>query len=152
MKTLLLCLAVVAYLSAGCSPALAAPSDDARRPCKRQDLIGTWYMINMAASFAFSETDAWYFPYQMFVFGEDGSFKHWAGTKPSPERKILLETMPKSQAFSIDDSNGHLVTTNVRTMDQMAYTCEIWTRDSGDNKAAGDCLACRRLAKRSAGR
>ena len=93
----------------------AAAADDARealRPCRREDLIGTWAMIRLgtarAAQVDLADPD--YYPYQLYAFHTDASMRHL--TAPAPvgpaERRTILSA-PSTITWTVD-GNGRLLT------------------------------------------
>lgn len=129
------------------APAVARVSaEQATRPCKRGDLIGTWVLARMraASGFKVDRNDRRYFEHQRFVFEALGGFRHLASIRPfTPAALAKLLAAPSAFRWSFDD-DGRV------TMEQAGgvtetVACDVVTRrvvDAYDNPMAmpGDVL------------
>jgi hypothetical protein len=84
-------------LALGSLATSAYAGDKASRPCKKEDLIGTWEMISVKP--VYDKTDPVFFPFQKFVFKQDSSMKFISSEKPLT--KEWLEKFQK-QPVEID--------------------------------------------------
>ena len=91
-------------------PVMAQPRDEPGRACAAADLVGTWDMQGMSVdkSETVDPANTWYFKYQRFVFGQDGTVKHLASSKPLPASDLkALGAMPATSKWKVDQ-RGYL--------------------------------------------
>ena len=74
-------------------------AEKASRPCKKEDLVGTWEMVSVRP--VYDKKDPIFFPYQKFVFNQDSSMKSMASEQPFT--KEWLDKFEK-QSVEIDYS------------------------------------------------
>jgi len=103
------------------------------RNCAADELVGTWDMVDMHVDFAYGQSQAYFYPYQTFVFNKDGSFHLFSGTSPIDEtqKRLLMQSTPASQTYTFD-SNSSSIDVNValafpRQLQRQHYACIVLT-------------------------
>ena len=103
---------------------LAFAADKASRPCKKEDLVGTWEMVLVRP--IYDRTDPVFFPYQKFVFNRDSSMKFMSSEKPFTKEWLdKFQKQPAEIDYSLDEKGLLTLTWHSRPHSEMAVCAYV---------------------------
>ncbi len=126
-----------------CSNAVLADSP-AYKPCTQKDVVGTWNMLSQVSKTSINPKDAFYYPFQRYVFTEDGVLKHLTSTKIiTDQQKALQAKSPVSSTYLLNPKGLMLVSRKDSNKKQVLLCTMILESPSGQKNQGpqkGDLL------------
>lgn len=127
LLALLLFLSLIAYAI----PLQAAPY----RSCTREDLPGTWEMAAQIINTPVKPEDAFYFPYQRYVFSNEGGVKHMTSQEVfTGEHRKMQDAAPAVTTYQLNDK-GTLIFKRERSERLEALVCTYVTETKDEKNA-----------------
>jgi hypothetical protein len=129
-------------LVGGLAVPVSGRAEDAFRPCRRGDLVGSWGVIRFgfASGASVDRGDPAYQPYQHYVFNADATMTYAAAAAPpTPEQQQALLRGPASATWRVDD-RGRLMRQAAGSARVETSECRVITRTVRDPRSSVPAL------------
>ena len=117
-------IAVLFFIFSSVLTAAYAEKEKASRPCKKEDLVGTWDMVLVKP--VFDKNDAVFYPYQRFEFSSNSSMKSMSSEKTFTQEWLdKFRKQAPEVDFSLSDRSVLTMTWNARPHSESAICAYV---------------------------